>query len=405
MNDRLAALEASSRRLASVDFTAPRLYSSLLLENQAVPIRNAKSFEQNLFSPNRIETLRNMMTREGADEFETTLELATALNEICQNKAVQARLDEVADAHEDVQASISQLSATLAELQEANSSEDIQEAPRQEGGEIMTDIMREEGEIFALEQLLSEKRQLLSSMQRELDGLTDIPDEEFMDQDDQDERGEANDDIMEVEAEAASKKLEIEYLENEIQEQKQREQEQIALYERLMRESDELSSSQQGNAGVSEEEQTSPIFEEIMHLWEKASQQDGDAKVDVEGIKEAYHRLVRLLDGVARCQRHIVNMDILQQISSNIIDGCADPSTSENDPPSSISVILAARTLQMIRESGGSIPLQDLKDHISKEAAERGSAEGLGVQAVYSLVASHLIQIDRSQKSNMVSLA
>lgn len=58
MNDRLAALEASSRRLASVDFTAPRLYSSLLLENQAVPIRNAKSFEQNLFSPNRIETLR-----------------------------------------------------------------------------------------------------------------------------------------------------------------------------------------------------------------------------------------------------------------------------------------------------------------------------------------------------------
>ena len=41
----------------------------------------------------------------------------------------------------------------------------------------------------------------------------------------------------------------------------------------------------------------------------------------------------------------------------------------------------------------------------SKEAAERGSAEALGVQAVYSLVASHLIQIDRSQKSNMVSLA
>lgn len=46
-------------------------------------------------------------------------------------------------------------------------------------------------------------------MQRELDGLTDIPDEEFMDQDDQDEGGEANDDIMEVEAEAASKKLEV----------------------------------------------------------------------------------------------------------------------------------------------------------------------------------------------------
>ncbi|KAG0378670.1 hypothetical protein BGX24_003155 [Mortierella sp. AD032] len=404
MHERLAALEASSRRLAAVDFSAPRLYSSLLLENQAVPIRNAKSFEQNLFSSNRIETLRNMMTREGADEFETTLELATALNEICQNRTVQARLDEVADAHVDVLSSISQLSATLAELQEANASEDIQEPPRQEGDEILTDIMREEGEIFALEQLLSEKRQLLGSMQRELDGLTDVPGEEFMDQD-RDDNAEVNDEDMEVEAEAASKKLEIEYLENEIQEQKQREQEQIALYERLMRESDELSSSQQGAAGNSEEEISSPVFEEIAHLWEKANQQNGDAKVDVEGLKEAYHRLVRLLDGVARCQRHIVNMDILQQISSNIIDGCCDPSTAEFDPPSTISVILAARTLQMIRESGGSIPLQDLKDHISKEAVERGSAETLGVQAVYSLVASHLIQIDRSQKSNMVSLS
>ncbi|KAF9094009.1 hypothetical protein BGX23_002634 [Mortierella sp. AD031] len=400
MNERLAALEESSRRLASVDFTTPRLYSSLLLENQAVPIRNAKPFEQSLFLSNRIEALRKM-TREGADEFETTLDLATALNEICQDKAVQERLDEVAAAHEDVLSSIGQLSTTLVELQEANASNEVQETtttPHQEGDEIITDIMREEGEIFALEQLLSEKRQLLNSMQRELDGLANIPDE-FMDQDEP-----ANDEDMEMEAEAASKKLEIEYLEGEIQEQKQREQEQIALYERLMRESDELSSSQEG-AGDKEEEISSPTFEEIVHLWEKASQQNGDSKVDVEGLKEAYHRLVRLLDGVARCQRHIVNMDILQQISSNIIDGCADPSTPEFDPPSTISVILAARTLQMIRESGGVIPLQDLKDHISKEAVERGSAETLGVQAVYSLVASHLIEIDRSQKPNMVSLA
>jgi len=59
----------------------------------------------------------------------------------------------------------------------------------------------------------------------------------------------------------------------------------------------------------------------------------------------------------------------------------------------------------MIQESGGVIPLQDLKDRISKEAVDRGSAETLGVQAVYSLVASHLISIDRSQKANMVSLA
>lgn len=46
-------------------------------------------------------------------------------------------------------------------------------------------------------------------MQRELNGLSDIPDEEFMDQDEQDERVVANDEDMEVEAEAASKKLEV----------------------------------------------------------------------------------------------------------------------------------------------------------------------------------------------------
>ncbi|KAF9923248.1 hypothetical protein FBU30_006675 [Linnemannia zychae] len=339
MDERLTALEASSRRLASVDFTAPRLYSSLLLENQAVPIRNAKAFEQNLYHNSRIDTLRNMLTREGVDEFETTMELATALNEICQNKAIEERLSEVASAHVDVLESINQLSATLSELQEANESEDIQESPRQEGDEIMTDIMREEGEIFALEQMLSEKRQLLSSMQKELDGMADIPAEEFMDHD-HDDQTEVSDEEMNEESDIVSKK-----------------------------------------------------------------QEDGNAKVNVEGIKEAYHRLVRLLDGIARCQRHIVNMDILQQISSNIIDGCADPAASEFDPPSTISVILAARTLQVIRESGGTIPLQDLKDHISKEAIEHGSAETLGVQAVYGLVASHLIHIDRSQKTNMVSLA
>jgi hypothetical protein len=47
----------------------------------------------------------------------------------------------------------------------------------------------------------------------------------------------------------------------------------VALYERLMRESDELSSSQQGGTGETEGETSSPIFEEIMHLWEKANQQ------------------------------------------------------------------------------------------------------------------------------------
>lgn len=90
-------------------------------------------------------------------------------------------------------------------------------------------------------------------------------------------------------------------------------------------------------------------------------------------------------------------------MSAQLIAICADTTAPEFDPPRTINVILAARTLQLIMEAGGIIPLQDLKDQISRESVERGENETLGVQAVYSLVASHLIQIDRSQKANPVS--
>jgi hypothetical protein len=42
------------------------------------------------------------------------------------------------------------------------------DAPEQDGDDIMTDVVREEGEIFALEQMLGEKRQLVTL-------LTDSP--------------------------------------------------------------------------------------------------------------------------------------------------------------------------------------------------------------------------------------
>jgi hypothetical protein len=90
-------------------------------------------------------------------------------------------------------------------------------------------------------------------------------------------------------------------------------------------------------------------------------------------------------------------------MSAQLIAICADGTAPEFDPPRTITVILAARTLQLIMEADGVIPLQDLKERISREAVERGESDTLGIQAVYSLVASHLIQIDRSQKANLVS--
>ncbi|KAG0004735.1 hypothetical protein BGZ79_008280 [Entomortierella chlamydospora] len=395
---KLSLLEESSRQLASTDFTTPRLYTSILLENHIVPVRNAKTFEQNLFAPNGGETIRNIKIREGADEFEAALELATTLNEICQNSAIQAQLDQVGGAHHDVLSSIATLSARLAELEESNSAnETTQEPVSQEGNEIMADIVREEGEIFALEQILSEKRQLLNQMQKELDDLADFPNSDFMYQDKT-----FVEDEPELEAETAAKKIEIENLDQMIQEQRRREEEQTAIYEELLRENNELISMQH-DAEANAKEDSSPHFDEILRLWQKAADQNGDATIELKGIKEAYLKLERLLDGLERSQRHIVNLDVLQQISSTLINSCAGPTAPEFDPQRTDTVFLTARALQVIIAAGGSVSLTSLKDQISKEAVERGATSELGVQVVYKLVASYLIHIDRSKTPNLVS--
>ncbi|KAG0303453.1 hypothetical protein BGZ98_006644 [Dissophora globulifera] len=388
--DKLAALEDSSRRLAATDFSSPRLYSALLLENQAIPVRNAKPFEQNLFVTNGLDSLINMKAREGVDEFEASMQLAAEFNEICQNEHVRGRLDQVRSAHEDVLSSISKLSTQIAELAESNSASDSQEPTAvTEGNELMTDIEREEGEIFALEQLLSEKRQLLGRMQEELDDLGNLPESGLAEQ----EQTMVEDD-PELEAETAQKKLEIEYLDQKILEQRQMEQDQMALYQSLLQESEALAGQQQ-DARTMAEENSSPAFEEVVRLWNKVNEQRGDTVVEPRGIKEAYLKLERLLDNLERCQRHVIMLDVLH---------CADPAAAEFDPPRSDSVILAARTLQLIIEEGGTYPLQELKDQVSREATQQGAEQELGIQAVYSLVASHLIEINRNVKPNLVSL-
>ncbi|KAI1307668.1 hypothetical protein EDD11_004449 [Mortierella claussenii] len=397
---KLEALEDSSRRLASTDFAAPRFYTSLLLENQVVPARNAKPFEQNLFLVDGRDILKNIKTKEGADEFETTMELATALNEICRHKDVQQQLDHINNAHVDVLASIATLTSKLTHLEESNAANDTQQGPgQQEGDEIMTDVVREEGEIFALEEMLSEKRQLLNFMQKELEELTGLTDQELMEHD---STVVGND--PEVEAEIAANRIEIENMGRKIQEQRQQEQEQTALYNRLIQESNELEVRQQDAEAITEDD-ASPHFEELVRLWEKVVEQHGDSTVQPKGVQEAYLKLERLLDGLERCQRHIVVLDVFQQISSTLIDNCADPNAPEFDPPRTDTVILIARTLQVLLEAGGTVSLSDLKDQISKEAVQLGGSTELGIQAVYKLVASHLIQIDRSKTPNMVSFS
>ncbi|KAF9943207.1 hypothetical protein BGZ67_004986 [Mortierella alpina] len=394
-NEKVAALEESSGRLTSIDFSTPRLYSALLLENQVVPIRNAKSFEQNLFTSNAGETIRRIKTREGADEFETTMELARAMNEICQNKDVQVRLDQVTAAHADVLSSISELTANLAALEESNSTDEAQEPARQEGDEVMVDIVREEGEIFALEQILSEKRQLLNNMQKELDALADIPETSFMDRDMEVEES------PEIDEELEAKKAQ--HLDQMIQEQRKQEEDHIALYEDLLRESDELSAMEQETEAVLEED-SSTHFEEVQRLLVKVMEQNGDTVITPKGIKEAALKLQRLLDCLERSQQLIITIDVLHQVASTLIDSCANPDTPEFDPPRTSESLLSARVLQLISEAEGVIPFPDLKDQIGQEALERGATESLGVQAVYSLVASHLIEIDRSKNPNLVSL-
>ena len=68
--------------------------------------------------------------------------------------------------------SLAQLNVSIAEVEEANrtgGSRNMQSDPPEQD-ELLPDIEREEGEIFALEQILSEKRQLV----RETKGLIRI---------------------------------------------------------------------------------------------------------------------------------------------------------------------------------------------------------------------------------------
>jgi hypothetical protein len=66
--------------------------------------------------------------------------------------------------------------------------------------------------------------------------------------------------------------------------------------------------------------------------------------------------------------------------------------------------ILAATVLQLIRDAGGEVPFADLKAYVGQAARLQGFPEQQGTSAVYMLVASHLVMIDRSCKSNLVKI-
>ncbi|KAF9188871.1 hypothetical protein BGZ51_006359 [Haplosporangium sp. Z 767] len=390
---KLNALEASSLQLSSIDFSTPRLYSALLLDNLAVPIRDAKPYEQNLFTSNVAETIRRIKTKEGVDEFDTTIVHAMAVNDICLDKPIQERLKLVADAHTDVLESIAKIEAERAELEESKSGRTTQEHVPQEDG---PEIIREEGEIFALEQLLSEKQQLLNEMQKELAALAEIQETSFAELD-----GSFEDDDIDMEELQAREQAED--LERTIQEQRRLEEEQITLFEELSRESDKQVMLRP-DTGVASEDDVDPNYEELNRLLEKVSHENGDTLMEPKGGKVAYLKLQRAMDDLERCQRLIINIDVFRQFRSNVIDSCVNPASADMDPTRTIDVVLGARTLQLLFEAGGTVPLQDLKDRISHEAAELGAAESLGVQAIYSLVASHLVQINRSVNPNLVSI-
>ncbi|KAF9328127.1 hypothetical protein BG006_008634 [Podila minutissima] len=378
MERHLAALEESSRRLMDIDVNAPRLYISLLLENEAVPVRDATAAERNLHSSNCDETLRNIKLNENTSDFEKVMEMALTLNEICANDHIQELLHHTDACHEDVMNSLAKLNASIAEVEEANRTGDLRRAQNdaQEQDELLPDIEREEGEIFALEQILSEKRQLLSQMQKELDALADM--------------AASNEDMYqdpdpEADANNTAQIMEIEYLEEKLNQLTRQEQEQHSVFDQLAREREELAAQLQGDAHESEEN-SSPAFEDILKLWERISNQEGDAVIEPRGCREAVLKLETLLDGYERAQNDIIQLD-----------------TRDIDPPLSTTVKLAARTLQLLTEAGGSMALQELKERVGLEAEARGETDSLGVQAVYGLVACHLIHIDRSTKTNLVT--
>ncbi|KAF9002866.1 hypothetical protein BGZ52_009512, partial [Haplosporangium bisporale] len=193
------------------------------------------------------------------------MEMALTLNEICANDHIQELLTHTEACHEDVMNSLAQLNASIAEAEEANRTGDSRNVQNDLQGqdELLPDIEREEGEIFALEQILSEKRHLLNQMQKELDALADMTaSNENMDQDPD----------PEADANNTAQIMEIEYLEEKLNQLTRQEQEQHSVFDQLAREREELMAQFQGDTHESEEE-SSPAFEDIMKFWERVSNQ------------------------------------------------------------------------------------------------------------------------------------
>ncbi|KAF9976704.1 hypothetical protein BGZ73_008011 [Actinomortierella ambigua] len=394
-DDKLNDLTASSNQLAAIPFNTPRLYTSLLLENQSIPIREAKPYERLLFHANT-EALRSLRAKDGTDEVEATLELAMSLNEIYANQDMQDRLQQISAANADVLQSIANLTAQYRKIQEENARETTPEPLEEDGEDILADIAREESEIFALEQMLSEKRETLSNIQRELKELEqDVERAISTDNQDTDSSPDAN-----ITSDHATLQN-INQLDLDLAEKKKVLEEQLRIYNELAQSKASSSERRDSSAGA----QKATSFDEIVQLWKKAESQPGDAVVDVSKFAETIPLLGTLLENLEKVQHHIINLDVIQQISSTLIDSCADPEIPETELPRKPATILAARILQMITAAGGTISLQDLKKQIGGEAVQLGLDEMMGVQALYTLVASHLVKIDRSTRMNLVSMA
>ncbi|KAG0224116.1 hypothetical protein BGW41_005242 [Actinomortierella wolfii] len=393
-DERLNDLTASSNQLAAIPFNTPRLYTSLLLENQTIPVREAKSFEKNLFHSNS-EGFKTLRTKETADELGATLELAMSLNEIYANIDVQDRLQQISAAHVDVLQSINQLTAQRNKLVEENARESTPEPLKEDSDDILQDIAREESEIFALEQMVAEKREMLSKIEQEMDGLEQDIERAFKD-DNQDNDPEPDANIASDHATLQR----INQLDAELAEKKKILEEQMRIYNELAQE-ESNPEHRRSNIGIPKETK----FDEVVQFWQKVKSQPGDTILDVSELAEAVPMLRTLLENLEKAQNHIVNIDVLEQISTTLIDSCADPEIPDTELPRTPSIILSARTLQLIREAGGTIPLQDLKKQSGAVAIQLGLEEMMGVQAVYTLMASHLVKIDRSTRMNLVSLA
>ncbi|KAF8994251.1 hypothetical protein BGZ52_012183, partial [Haplosporangium bisporale] len=94
-------------------------------------------------------------------------------------------------------------------------------------------------------------------------------------------------------------------------------------------------------------------------FWERVSNQEGGAVLEPKGCRDAAVKLEALLESYERAQDDIIRLDVLHT-----------------------TVKLAARTLQLLTEAGGSMALQELKERVGLEAEARGETDSLGVQAV-----------------------